>query len=149
MAASAGGQAPAQRRRSCWTQANSSRAASTASIPNSTCTSRPLSSAGSRPAWNGKLSTASGRIDAIFYDYNRSSGLMGAVHGQVAPKGATMARTVIQRGIAGDAQPPRGPGHTPFMGDYLGIDSTANLVAVSWTGNGPASQDVYAATLLP
>lgn len=91
----------------------------------------------------------SGRIDLIFYDYNRSTGLMDAVYGQVAPKGATMARTIVQSGIDGDAQPPRGPGHTPFMGDYLGIDSTDNLVAVSWTGNGPASQDVYAATLRP
>jgi hypothetical protein len=91
----------------------------------------------------------SGRIDTIFYDYNRSTGLMDAVYGQVAPKGTTMARTVLQSGIDGDAQPPRGPGHTPFMGDYIGIDSTDTLVAVSWTGNGPASQDVYAATLLP
>jgi hypothetical protein len=91
----------------------------------------------------------SGRIDTIFYDYKRSTGLMNAVYGQVAPKGMTMTRTVIQRDIDGDAQPPRGPGHTPFMGDYLGIDSTNNLVAVSWTGNGPASQDVYAATLRP
>jgi hypothetical protein len=90
-----------------------------------------------------------GRIDTIFYDYKRSTGLMNAVYGQVAPKGTTMTRTVIQRGIDGDAQPPRGPGHSPFMGDYLGIDSTNNLVAVSWTGNGPASQDVYAATLQP
>lgn len=93
--------------------------------------------------------TPSGRIDLIFYDYDRSTGLMDAVYGQVAPKGATMARTVVQSGIDGDAQPPSGPGHTPFMGDYLGIDSTDNLVAVSWTGNGPASQDVYAATLRP
>ena len=91
----------------------------------------------------------SGRIDTIFYDYNRSTGLMDAVYGQVAPKGTTMTRTIIQSGIDGDAQPPRGPGKTPFMGDYLGIDSTDNLVAVSWTGNGPVSQDVYAATLQP
>jgi hypothetical protein len=91
----------------------------------------------------------SGRIDTIFYDYNRSTGLMDAVYGQVPPKGTTMARTGLQSGIDGDAQPPRGPGHTPFMGDYIGIDSTDTLVAVSWTGNGPASQDVYAATLLP
>src|SRR6266542_5788958 len=90
-----------------------------------------------------------GPIDTIFYDYDRSTGLMDAVYGQVAPDGTTMIRTVIQRGIDGDAQPPRGPDHTPFMGDYLGIDSTDNLVAVSWTGNGPASQDVYAATLRP
>jgi hypothetical protein len=91
----------------------------------------------------------SGRIDAIFYDYSRSTGLMDAVYGQVAPNATTMARTVVQSGIDGDAQPPRGPGQTPFMGDYIGIDSTDNLVAVSWTGNGPASQDVYAATLRP
>ena len=91
----------------------------------------------------------SGRIDTIFYDYNRATGLMDAVYGQVAPKGATMARTVIQAGIDGDAQPPRGPDQSPFMGDYLGIDSTDTLVAVSWTGNGPASQDVYAALLRP
>jgi hypothetical protein len=35
------------------------------------------------------------------------------------------------------------------MGDYLGIDSLSNLVAVSWTGIGPVSQDVFAATLKP
>lgn len=91
----------------------------------------------------------SGRLDLIFYDYDRSTGLMDAVYGQVAAKGTTMTRTVIQSAIDGDAQPPRGPGHTPFMGDYLGIDSTNTLVALSWTGNGPISQDVYAATLRP
>jgi hypothetical protein len=35
------------------------------------------------------------------------------------------------------------------MGDYLGIDSFAGLVAIAWTGTGPISQDVYAATLTP
>jgi hypothetical protein len=90
-----------------------------------------------------------GRIDTIFYDYNRATGLMDAVYGQVAPKAATMSRTLIQSDIDGDAQPPRGPGHTPFMGDYLGIDSTDDLVAASWTGNGPQSQDVFSATLRP
>jgi hypothetical protein len=90
-----------------------------------------------------------GRLDTIFYDYNRSTGLMDAVYGQVAHGGSTMTRTVLQTGIDGDAQPPRGPDGTPFMGDYLGIDSTDNLVAVSWTGNGPQSQDVFSATLVP
>ena len=89
----------------------------------------------------------SGRIDTIFYDYDRSTGLMDAVYGQIAPGGSTMTRTTLQSGIDGDAQPPRGPGQTPFMGDYLGIESTDKLVAVSWTGNGPVSQDVYSATL--
>jgi hypothetical protein len=91
----------------------------------------------------------SGRIDTIFYDYSRATGLMDAVYGQVPPHGSTMTRTVIQTGIDGDAQPPRGPGHTPFMGDYLGVDSTDSVVAVSWTGNGPVSQDVFSATLAP
>jgi hypothetical protein len=91
----------------------------------------------------------SGRIDTIFYDYNRTTGLMDAVYGQLPAGGATMSRTVLQSGIDGDAQPPRGPDGNPFMGDYLGIDSTDDLVAVAWTGNGPASQDVYAATLRP
>ncbi len=90
-----------------------------------------------------------GRIDTIFYDYVRSTGLMDAVYGQVAPKGSTMSRTVLQTGIDGDAQPPRGAGHTPFMGDYLGIDSTDRVIAVAWTGNGPVSQDVFSATLTP
>ncbi len=91
----------------------------------------------------------SGRIDTIFYDYDRSRGLMDAVYGQTPAKGSTMTRTIIQTVIDGDAQPPRGPGHTPFMGDYVGIDSTDSLVAVSWTGNGPDSQDVFSATLQP
>jgi hypothetical protein len=60
-----------------------------------------------------------------------------------------MSRTVIQGGIDGDAQPPRGPGRDPFMGDYLGIDSLPGLVAVGWTGIGPISQDVFAATIKP
>jgi len=90
-----------------------------------------------------------GRVDTIFYDYDRSTGLMDAVYGQTPSKGSTLSRTVIQAGIDGDAQPPRGPGFTPFMGDYLGIDSTNTLVAVTWTGNGPDSQDVYSATLTP
>jgi hypothetical protein len=60
-----------------------------------------------------------------------------------------MSRTVIQTGIDGDAQPPRGTGGNPFIGDYLGIDSTLRTVVVSWTGNGPLSQDVYSATLTP
>jgi hypothetical protein len=91
----------------------------------------------------------SGRIDTVFYDYNRSTGLMDAVYGQVAPKGTTMSRLTVQRGIDGDAQPPRGPGHTPFIGDYIGIDSTDQVVAVAWTGNGPESQDVWSATVAP
>lgn len=90
-----------------------------------------------------------GRIDTIFYDYNRSSGLMDAVYGQVSAGGSTMTRTILQSGIDGDAQPPRGPGHSAFMGDYLGIDSTASLVALAWTGNGPLSQDAWAATVKP
>ncbi len=90
-----------------------------------------------------------GRIDMIFYDYDRSTGLMDAVYGQLAVGGSTMSRLTVQSGIDGDAQPPRGPDHNPFMGDYLGVDSIDTLVAVSWTGNGPESQDVWAATLLP
>jgi hypothetical protein len=90
-----------------------------------------------------------GRIDVVFYDYDRTTGLMDAVYGQVAAGASTLARTVLQSGIDGDAQPPRGAGHDPFMGDYLGIDSTDGLVALSWTGNGPLSQDVFSATLRP
>ena len=93
--------------------------------------------------------TPSGRIDTVFYDYDRSSGLMDAVYGQVPPKGTTMSRRVLQSGIDGDAQPPSGPGRTPFIGDYLGIDSTDSVVGLSWTGNGPISQDVFGATLRP
>jgi hypothetical protein len=93
--------------------------------------------------------TTDGRVDTIYYDYDESTGLMDVDYGQVAPGGSTMSRTVVQRGIDGDSQPPRGAGHTPFMGDYLGIDSTADLVALAWTGNGPLSQDAWAATLRP
>jgi hypothetical protein len=93
--------------------------------------------------------TAAGRVDTVFYDYDEATGLMDAVYGQVPAGASTMSRTVLQTGIDGDAQPPRGPGGTPFMGDYLGIDSLPNLVAVAWTGIGPVSQDVFAATLKP
>jgi hypothetical protein len=93
--------------------------------------------------------TTAGRVDTIFYDYDEATGLMDVDYGQVAAGGSTLSRTVVQRGIDGDAQPPRGPGHTPFMGDYIGIDSTAGLVALAWTGNGPLSQDAWAATLKP
>jgi hypothetical protein len=97
--------------------------------------------------WISVLPT--GRIDAIFYDYNETSGLMDAVYGQVAPGGTTMSRTTLQTGIDGDAQPPRGPTGTPFWGDYIGIDSLSSLVALAWTCNGPLSQDVCSATLTP
>jgi hypothetical protein len=93
--------------------------------------------------------TPGGRVDTVFYDYDEATGLMDTVYGQVPPGGSTMSQTVVQSGIDGDAQPPRGPAGTPFMGDYLGIDSFAGLVAIAWTGNGPISQDVYAATLTP
>ena len=93
--------------------------------------------------------TTDGRVDTIYYDYDESTGLMDVDYGQVAPGGSTMTRTVVQRGIDGDSQPPRGAGGTPFMGDYLGIDSTGSLVALAWTGNGPLSQDAWAATLKP
>jgi hypothetical protein len=73
----------------------------------------------------------------------------GRVYGQVGAGGSEMSQTVVQSGIDGDAQPPRGPGHSSFMGDYIVIDSLPNLVAIAWTGNGPASQDVFAATLKP
>ena len=74
---------------------------------------------------------------------------MEVVYGQVASGDSSMSRTIVQRGIDGDAQPPRGPGGTPFMGDYIGIDSIAGLVALAWTGNGPVSQDAFAATVKP
>jgi hypothetical protein len=93
--------------------------------------------------------TPGGRVDAIYYDYDESTGLMDVDYGQVAPGGSSMSTTVIQTGIDGDAQPPRGPGNSAFMGDYLGIDSTAGLVALAWTGNGPISQDAFAATVKP
>ena len=93
--------------------------------------------------------TTIGRVDTIFYDYNRTSGLMDAVYGQVAPGGSTMSRTTLQTGIDGDAQPPRGAGHTPFWGDYIGIDSLNSLVALAWTCNGATSQEVCSATLTP
>jgi hypothetical protein len=93
--------------------------------------------------------TTGGRVDTIYYDYDESTGLMDVDYGQVAPGGTSMSRTVVQRGIDGDSQPPRGTGGNPFMGDYLGIDSTGSLVALAWTGNGPLSQDAWAATLKP
>jgi hypothetical protein len=93
--------------------------------------------------------TTGGRVDTIFYDYDESTGLMDVDYGQVAPGGSTMSRTVVQRGIDGDSQPPRGAGHAAFMGDYIGIDSIGGLVALAWTGNGPLSQDAWAATLKP
>ncbi len=93
--------------------------------------------------------TPGGRVDTVYYDYNESTGLMDADYGQVPTGGTRMSQTVVQSGIDGDSQPPRGPGHAPFMGDYLGIDSTAGLVAITWTGNGPISQDVFSATLKP
>jgi hypothetical protein len=93
--------------------------------------------------------TPGGRVDTIYYDYDEATGLMDVVYGQVAAGGSTLSRTVVQGGIDGDSQPPRGAGGTPFMGDYNGIDSTAGLVALAWTGNGPLSQDAWAATLKP
>jgi hypothetical protein len=90
-----------------------------------------------------------GRIDLVYYDYNRATGLMDVDYGQVAAGSTSLNRTVVQSGIDGDAQPPRGAGHAPFMGDYLGIDATDKLVAIAWTGNGPLSQDVFSATLKP
>jgi len=93
--------------------------------------------------------TPRGRVDTIYYDYDESTGLMDVDYGQVAAGGSTLSRTVVQSGIDGDSQPPRGPGGAPFMGDYIGIDSTAGLVALAWTGNGPLSQDAWAATLKP
>jgi hypothetical protein len=93
--------------------------------------------------------TPGGRVDTVFYDYDEATGLMDTVYGQIAARGSSISRTVVQSGIDGDAQPPRGPTGTPFMGDYLGIDSLPGVVAVSWTGNGPVSQDVFAATIKP
>jgi hypothetical protein len=93
--------------------------------------------------------TPSGRVDTVFYDYDEATGLMDAVYGQVPAGKSQMSQTIVQRAIDGDAQPPRGPGGAPFMGDYLGVDSLASLVAIAWTGIGPVSQDVYAATLTP
>jgi len=93
--------------------------------------------------------TPAGRIDTVYYDYDESTGLMNADYGQIAPGGTAMSQTVLQGGINGDSQPPRGPGHSAFMGDYIGVDSLANLVATAWTGNGPLSQDVWSATLKP
>ena len=88
-----------------------------------------------------------GRLDTIFYDYNESTGLMDVDYGQIS--GSSMSTLVLQHGIDGDAQPPRGPGTAPFWGDYNGIDSTSALVALTWTCNGPQSSDACAATVRP
>jgi hypothetical protein len=93
--------------------------------------------------------TPGGRVDTVYYDYDETTGLMDADYGQVPAGGSQMSQTVVQGGIDGDAQPPRGPGHSPFMGDYLGVDSLRNAVAISWTGNGPLSQDAFAAVINP
>ena len=93
--------------------------------------------------------TPAGRVDTVFYDYDEATGLMDAVYGQVPAGDSQMSRTIVQSAIDGDAQPPRGPAGGPFMGDYLGVDSLPGLVAIAWTGIGPVSQDVYAATLTP
>jgi len=90
-----------------------------------------------------------GRVDTIFYDYNRATGLMDAVYGQVPPGGSAMTRLTLDTAIDGDAQPPRGPTGNPFWGDYIGIDSLDGIVALAWTCNGPDSQDVCSATVLP
>jgi hypothetical protein len=87
-----------------------------------------------------------GRLDIISYDYHRNTALMDVFYGQVADGATTMSRTYVASGINGNIQP---PGSTPFMGDYIGIDSLADRVALSWTGNGPASQDVFSAVLTP
>jgi hypothetical protein len=93
--------------------------------------------------------TPGGRVDTVFYDYDETTGLMDTVYGQVPVGGSQMSQSIVQSGIDGDAQPPRGPGHSPFMGDYIGIDSLPNLVAIAWTGIGPVSQDVFAAAISP
>jgi hypothetical protein len=93
--------------------------------------------------------TPGGRVDTVFYDYDETTGLMDTVYGKLAPGATSMSQTIVQSGIDGDAQPPRGPGGVPFMGDYLGVDSLPGLVAVAWTGIGPVSQDVFAATIKP
>jgi len=64
--------------------------------------------------------TPAGRIDTVYYDYDESTGLMNADYGQIAPGGTAMSQTVLQGGINGDSQSPRGPGHSAFMGDYIG-----------------------------
>jgi hypothetical protein len=87
-----------------------------------------------------------GRLDIISYDYHRDTSLMDVFYGQVADGATTMSRTYVATGINGNIQP---PGSTPFMGDYIGIDSLANRVALSWTGNGPASQDAFSTVLAP
>jgi hypothetical protein len=91
----------------------------------------------------------SGRIDIIFYDYDEATGTMAADYGQIAAGGSTMTTTVLQSGINGNLQPPRGAGERPFIGDYIGIDSTDQTVATAWTGNGPLSQDVFSGVVTP
>jgi len=88
-------------------------------------------------------------VDTVYYDYSEPTGLMDADYGQVAPGGTTMSQTVLQRNIDGDSQPPSGPGHDAFIGDYLGVDSVPGVIALAWTGNGPVSQDAWAATVKP
>jgi hypothetical protein len=87
-----------------------------------------------------------GRIDVVTYHYHRSTALMDVFYGQVSPGGTTMTRTYLASGINGNIQP---PGSTPFMGDYIGVDSLKDRVVLSWTGNGPNSQDAFSAVLSP
>ena len=90
-----------------------------------------------------------GRIDLVFYDYDRAGkGLMDAVYGQLAA-GSTRARAARSCSRGSTATPSLRAARTGrrSSSNYLGIDSTDRLVALSWTGNGPACQDVFSATL--
>jgi hypothetical protein len=55
---------------------------------------------------------------------------MDLSYGKVADGATTMSRTYVASGINGNIQP---PGSTPFMGDYIGIDSLANGAARSFS----------------
>jgi hypothetical protein len=113
---------------------------------------RPVgeTTAGSSQLFNWMaVSPSGGRLDMIYYDlgYDPDQYLIDVTYAASTNGGATWSRTrVTPDGFDGNAFP---PGATPFIGDYIQIESFGSAARLAWTGNGRRSEEIFTTTLQP
>ena len=89
------------------------------------------------------------RLDLIYDDlgYDPAGYLVDVSYAASWDGGVTWARTrVTPEGFDANLFP---PGATPFIGDYIQIESFTAEARLAWTGNGDASTEIFTTTVRP
>ncbi|HEV8516029.1 MAG TPA: sialidase family protein [Candidatus Limnocylindrales bacterium] len=113
---------------------------------------RPVgeTAAGSDQLFNWlSVSPDGNRLDLIYYDlgYDPSHYLIDLTYASSSNGGRSWSRTrVTPQGFDGNLFP---PGDTPFIGDYIQVESFASAARMAWTGNGSSSTEILTTTVTP